>query len=119
VPYFVAVFGGGGKYIAGGEADLTASCSASSSAFLDPRSKSGLRMLALKNSGLCICKVGLLGAFGVLKWFRSGRSFVPPNLLNASVRGVMGFNAGLLIPTVEPGVRGTGVLTLKAVLGHS
>jgi hypothetical protein len=46
--------------------------------------------------------VGLLGV-GELKWFLNGRSFVPPSLLNAKVRGVV----GLLIPPVVPGVGGS------------
>jgi hypothetical protein len=114
--YFVATFGGGGKYMAGTGASLTPSCSSSSTCIL-ALSDAGLSRPPLE-SGLCSVEVGLLGAFGVLKWFRSGKSFVPPNLLNACVRGVMGLNAGLLIPPVVPGVRGAGVFRSNAVLGH-
>ena len=45
--------------------------------------------------------MGEVGAFGELKWLRSGRSLVPPRVLKAMVRGVMG-----LSPFCRPGVSG-------------
>lgn len=53
--------------------------------------KPGLMGL-LGRSGLLIAKEGDVAAVGVLNWLRKGRSFVPPSVLNAIVRGVIGFN---------------------------
>lgn len=101
-----------------GCAGLICSSSSTSSACILALSNPGLSGLPLSRPGLCSAYVGLRSALGLLKWFLSGRSFVPPNRLNAWVRGVMGLSAGLLIPPVDPGVRGGGVLMSKAVLGH-
>lgn len=70
-----------------------------------------------EKSGLLIAYVGDLGALGELKWFRRGRSRVPPSTLKACVRGVMGYMLGLLMPPVVPGVRGMGEPRVKAVRG--
>lgn len=76
----------------------------------------------LGKAGLLMAKEGevteasvAFGAFGVLNWLLNGRSLVPPSVLNASVRGVIGFNAPW-----KPGVWGTGYANLPSpVTGSS
>jgi len=50
-----------------------------------------------------MAKVGDVGACELLKLFRSDRSLVPPRVLKAKVRGVIG-----LRPRWNPGVSGLG-----------
>jgi hypothetical protein len=113
-PPLTATLGGGGKYIPVDPASpppaLLGPAAISSSTFLSALSNPGLRGLPGKVgllSANLVEKFGLLGATAPFpvsfleeealleepKWFRSGRSFVPPRRLNANVLGVWGLRA--------------------------
>jgi len=112
--HFFDIFGGGGKYICGADLFSGLKCSATTSGdfpFLSLATPARLMKPGLIGllgiSGLRIATdgdvvVATFWTFGLLKWVLKGRSLVPPNVLKASVRGVIGFKA------CGPGVSGTG-----------
>lgn len=98
--FFPLSFGGGGKYIS------WCGCDICSSAFAAACAKPGLKGLLGISGLLSACaNVGDFGAFGLLKCFLNGNSDMPPNRLNASVRGVAGFNSPCGTRGI-PGVKG-------------
>src|ERR1700742_2283443 len=111
--HFLDVLGGGGKYSCGVAPFCGLKCSISGDfpfALSDPapaRLMKPALIGLLGISGLLVARGGdavTVGALGELKCDLNGKSFVPPSVLNAIVRGVIGLSF------CGPGVSGTGYL---------